>query len=455
MFESLARLCVPVCVIVGIPWLGGCSSVPLLEEATGTTQSDVMMGKVVARIRCEIADSLDDYIEQPDYLWLADWTAKVDLTLQANDNGGIAPGISYTSFFKNAFNFGAGSTSLTSNSIAAVNQFFTFGASANLSEQAVRAEVISFSLSLKELKRWRRRVTLYEATHPDDRICLGRDGSGVTGYLGLKEWIASALYPVGPDSIHDLQAGYHPSPVNTVKPSSAPGAPKGGALAGGGKPITYSEEIDRMKKATDAAQAASTAASASAGRIADVIPQIRRAIDSSFAVLEPDLKRKIQGNLDSLRVYAKEATAVVAVAQGDAKRAKKIYDETLSVPLPGNEIVPVQPTLDAEDAKDHALAQQQYVANLETEANKIVGGLKHIDPPIDSLLHSVQFVLSYGVSVSPNWTLLQFKGPSPTGASTGSAAGQRTHVLNIALGPTGNNAEQNRLIQNQSVTGPH
>ncbi len=413
------------------------------------------MSKVVARIRCEIADALDDYIDRPDYRWIADWTAKVDLTLQANDNGGIAPGITYTTFFKNAFNFGAGSTSLTSNSIAAVNQFFTFGAGANLGEQAVRAEVVSFSLSLRELKRWRRRVAAYEVTHPDDRICLGRDGSGVTGYLGLKEWITSVLYPIGPDSIHDLQAGYHPSPVNTVKPSSAPGAPKGGALAGGGKPITHAEELDRMKKASDAAQAASTAASASAGRIAGIIPQIHRAIDSSIAVLEPDLKRQIRSNLESLRVYAKDATAAAAIALGDANQAKKIYDAHLAVPLPGNEMVPVQQTLEAEEAKDNAVAQQQHVASLEAEANKIVGGLKHIDPPIDSLLHSVQFVLTYGVSVSPNWTLLQFKGPSPTGASTGAVAGQRTHVLNIALGPTGNNAEQNRLIQNQSVTGPH
>jgi hypothetical protein len=75
--------------------------------------------------------------------------------------------------------------------------------------------------------------------------------------------------------------------------------------------------------------------------------------------------------------------------------------------------------------------------------------LKRIDPPLDSLLHSVSFVLTYGASATPNWTLLQWKGPSPSGASTFAAAGQRTHVLNIALGP--NAGEQNRLIQNQTV----
>jgi hypothetical protein len=236
---------------LGIPFpivlvfvVAGCSTVPQLEEATGTAHSDILMSKVVTRVRCEVADAFDDLINTPRYRWLADWTAKVDLTLQANDSGGIAPGVTYTHFYRNAFNFGAGSTSLTNNTIAAVNQFFTFGAGANLGEQAVRAEVVSFTLSLKELKRWRRRVAIYEYEHEGERICIGMDGSGVTGNLGLKEWIASALYPVGASDVFDLQAGYHPSPVSTVKPSSAPGAGKVNApFAAGGK-ITYDQAIN-------------------------------------------------------------------------------------------------------------------------------------------------------------------------------------------------------------------
>jgi hypothetical protein len=212
--------------------------------------------------------------------------------------------------------------------------------------------------------------------------------------------------------------------------------------------------ITRLKTARDEAQAANAATSASSGRIADTIPQIHRAIDSSFAVLEPDLKRKIQSNLNSLGAFAVAAKPSADIARKDAEQVKKVYDDNLEPsPSPTDQILE-KTVVEAEAIKDNALEQQSYVTNLEGEVNKIVGGLKHIDPPIDSLLHSVQFVLTYGVSVSPNWTLLQFKGPSPTGASTGAAAGQRTHVLNIALGPVGNQ-EQNRLIQNQSVTGPH
>ncbi|WP_316195176.1 MULTISPECIES: hypothetical protein [unclassified Bradyrhizobium] len=427
--------------------LTGCSTVPQLEEATGTTQSDVLMNKVVTRVRCEVADAFDDLIDTPRYRWLADWTAKVDLTLQANNAGGIAPGVTYTHFYKNAFNYGAGSTSLTSNSISAVNQFFTFGAGANLGEQAVRAEVISFTLSLKELKRWRSRVAKYEQEHPEERVCIGADGGGLTGNLGLQEWIASALAPVGPD-VFALHAGYHPSPVSTVKPSSAPGPGKAGApFAGGGK-MTYAEAIDRLKAASAAARAAADASAAAAKRIAAYPAQINRAVYASWPVLESDIKRQINSNVASLKVYAAEAASGAAIAKQRTDEVQKEYEVVLyATPKPDQ--VPEQQVVPTEDKKNEAVAQQQYVNDLETEANKILAGLKRIDPPLDSLLHSVSFVLTYGASATPNWTLLQWKGPSPSGASTFAAAGQRTHVLNIALGP--NAGEQNRLIQNQTV----
>ena len=63
------------------------------------------------------------------------------------------------------------------------------------------------------------------------------------------------------------------------------------------------------------------------------------------------------------------------------------------------------------------------------------------------MLHSVEFVVAYGGSVSPTWTLLLWKGP---GSLPGlSAQGVRTNSLNIALGPA---AEQTRLITNQLIS---
>ena len=52
--------------------------------------------------------------------------------------------------------------------IAAVNQSFTLGASINYGEQAVRQEVVSFTLSLRELKDWRAEMDRTEATLPPE-----------------------------------------------------------------------------------------------------------------------------------------------------------------------------------------------------------------------------------------------------------------------------------------------
>ena len=85
----------------------------------------------------------------------------------------------------------------------------------------------------------------------------------------------------------------------------------------------------------------------------------------------------------------------------------------------------------------------------EQKAKRIADGVVSFkpNPPIDGLLHSVEFIVTYGGSVSPTWTLLLWKGP---GTLPGlSAQGVRTNSLNIALGPT---SEQTRLITNQLIS---
>jgi len=88
---------------------------------------------------------------------------------------------------------------------------------------------------------------------------------------------------------------------------------------------------------------------------------------------------------------------------------------------------------------------------VSTYANDIPN---QVDPPIDSVLHSLQFVVSLGAGVSPSWTLLQWKGPAQTG-NLASISGVRTHNLQLAIGPRSGAAaissDATRLIQNQTV----
>jgi hypothetical protein len=87
------------------------------------------------------------------------------------------------------------------------------------------------------------------------------------------------------------------------------------------------------------------------------------------------------------------------------------------------------------------------VENLTVLAKQLAAFITTFTPvkPIDSVTHTVQFVVTYGVGIQPNWTLIQVAGPL---AQLANAQGVRTHNLVIALGPE----EENKAnITNQAI----
>ena len=81
----------PVCVCV----TPGCMSTPDLSTVTGAEHSEIMIKDVVQRVKCELSEAFDKKVEQREFLWLAGWTAHADLTLQINENSGVAPNGSF------------------------------------------------------------------------------------------------------------------------------------------------------------------------------------------------------------------------------------------------------------------------------------------------------------------------------------------------------------------------
>jgi hypothetical protein len=204
-------------MLLALGCLTACSTVPRLDEVTGSHESNIHIRDIVRRVKCEIADAFIEKVNDPRFLWLMEWTAKVDLTLQVNNQAGITPSVGYTKFFNNAFNFEAGSTSLTNKTIQAVSQSLTFGLAGNLGEQAVRTEVVSFSLAVREIKEQSTKSSAGSYLI-NTALCGSGDLPELRGSLGLREWVDSALYPV---EITDLQAGNHPSP-GVAKPTPPP-----------------------------------------------------------------------------------------------------------------------------------------------------------------------------------------------------------------------------------------
>jgi hypothetical protein len=459
-----------------------CAVVPTLEEATGSPNraaSKILIADVVQRVKCEIADSFDAKLKDNRFLWLEDWTLKADLTLLANTQAGIAPSGSYTKFQKNAFNLDAGSTSLTSNTLSAVQQSFTVAVGANLGEQATRTEVVSFSLALSELHEWREHIKQLEndPNFPvERRICAKSGDLGLEGDLGLNEWVESAFYPV---EQKELLAGYHPAP-GTAKAPSAPGAtapPK--QVGGAGAPpavagLTDAQKAELRKQIVDgytAVKASILAAEQSLNDIDSVNTGVMKSLSDMkrkqlmyAAVSTRQIKMAINtavGQLQDLATLTQQDVTDASMIPGKLstikKEAQQKFDD-LKSKEPAYQSDADTIAQDKNDADsysksaktvaDHAQAVQKIVATIAVNP----------DPPIDSVLHSVQFVLAYGASVTPSWNLIQWKGPGLSGPAI-SGQGQRTHILQIALGPRAasdkTGAEQARLIQNATVLLSH
>jgi hypothetical protein len=92
-----------------------------------------------------------------------------------------------------------------------------------------------------------------------------------------------------------------------------------------------------------------------------------------------------------------------------------------------------------EDSLKHATAPEQIKKlNTALQTAKALEdsllGLQ-LDPPLDAIGGQVQFIIVLNASISPSWTLLHFKGPTPGSGSGASASATLTHTLNIAMGP--------------------
>ena len=68
---------------------GGCVTIPSLEG------NRIAISDVVERVKCDLADALPDPYKYP---WMANWVAKVDLTLIVNEQAGLTPTVSLVKF---------------------------------------------------------------------------------------------------------------------------------------------------------------------------------------------------------------------------------------------------------------------------------------------------------------------------------------------------------------------
>jgi hypothetical protein len=301
---------------------------------------------------------------------MSNWTAKVDLTLITNTRSTITP----TSVFNN-----------TARDI-------TLGIGAGLDTTAERTEVLSFSLSLAEMRQYKKRAE-----------CNLPNGRGVYGNLGLHEWVESALDPV---EAGKLSIGRHPR------------------LGGRAPPAPAVTPLIERKLALDPLAELKQAKSA-------VAHYAKYAEDKLVRAREDGAKGKIQATYDDAGyIYGAEIKA-----RPERQKVKTLAQGLLkSEPNLKNEI---------QDLQVEAAELGGKIDTAKSEVDAIIKELPH-DPPIDSLSHSVKFVVAVSGNLSPNWILVNFRGPASSGSLL-SGSRTTTHTLNIVMGSPD---EQNRQLTN-------
>lgn len=375
-----------------------CTVVPPLAE------DDIGVAEIVQRVKCEIWEAAPvpsgKYPTGP-YQWMRDWTAKVDLTLTTNDMGSVTPAASFV-------------TPMTPQTLAGIGSFsrmFTFGVGGGVSTSASRTETLSFSLSFAELRnKWYRGE------------CAPAEGLGLLGNLGLKEWMQAALAPAsGP--YPELTLGYHSSTSSAKAATPSAAGPKTAEFLA--DPIA--RKIAEIKATLDAAQAYADEAK-TYGQQAQTLSAKLKSEDLTKPPAQ--FASETQKAVD----LVSQSQDAIDQANNGISNANKQLAELQK--LPGASTDPRVPQ-EAANVKATVGTIQNELEPIATVLKSAIANLPP-NPPIDSISHQVQFIVTLSANAAPNWTLVHFHGPE-TGSSLFSASRGFTHTLNIAMGSPSNN----------------
>jgi len=372
--------------------LSSCASIPPLQD------NAITISEIVQRVKCEIADAVPpprgSYPTGP-YQWLRDWTAKVDLTLETDDTGGVAPGVSLINPMR----------SVTIPNSGTFSQMFSLGLGGGVNTTASRIETLSFTLSFAELRN-----PQYLG------FCAPARGLGLLGNLGLREWMEAALAPASGDA-PQLRIGYHETPSSGAK-AATPKKPAVGAKTEEFDPIQ--NKIDELTATlalvtsyADEAQSYS----GSAQKLAKILKQ------DDLTKSPQQFYREVQGTAD----YTAMAQDAIDQANKQIKAVNALTEDLKK----NADDARVPPAL--KKAQDDLKSAKAKMTAATATATSALAALP-TNGPIDSIAHQVSFVVTWSGNATPSWTLVRFKGPGTSNNGLLSASRAFTHTLNISMG---------------------
>jgi hypothetical protein len=188
--------------------------------------------------------------------------------------------------------------------------------------------------------------------------------------------------------------------------------------------------------------------------------------DSYFTDLSQDLaseigKAKTEGAVETvtsvLENYHKKIVSDITLAIGtnENRLRKVIADSQVFLGILAQQITrdlaPVLPMAqlqcdcypDQPHNSDEGAKVLKCLNNIQSLAKLLTPAKPVMNPPIDAISHQVNFVVMWSGSVNSTWTLVHFKGPSPTSGNFTSVSESNTHNLTIVMGAPGSAAAAN------------
>jgi hypothetical protein len=415
--------------------LAACNTLPPLEQTRAASPD-----QVAVRVQCELAKALEPHLTNgrrqnaTDHTWLQKWTAEVDLTLVVADTTGVAPTVLINNPIKPAVLPGIGSFA----------QAFTFGVNAGLNSTATRTEQLSFTIDLKNLPE-----------HARSLPCSKEENRDLDANLGMSEWLDDVFKVI--DSKHVNSGAAKPKPLRPATiPRPATAAPS--TLA-----VSETSPAGRLESAINSAYPKD--------HNKDPLPVCDLTLPNGNPIPVPGgTALKPDAAMDVFRCFTLKFNAPDDISFPRERPKEWRQDAEKWLRLTKNIIATVRQlhesqltkeqakrenyenfTIDKDDVvadslflpKDSKLSTiATYYRALMATAITIEAALRpKALPPVQAIVHQVNFVLVANTSVSPNWSLVRVKGPNNS-ASTNlvSASRSRTHGLVITIGDPGSDA---------------
>jgi hypothetical protein len=159
--------------------LCGCGlNTPSLDpEYKDKYQAVTFTAAIANHVHCELRQAVKEIYSTGATPWLADWAAKVALTVTVDEKSSLNPGVALTSLYPGAVTNFANKTSATT------PQSFNLGFGGLFAADATRVESVTFYIIFKDL--------LAEPT--DAKACSRDDPAAIAGDLHIFEGLNSGL----------------------------------------------------------------------------------------------------------------------------------------------------------------------------------------------------------------------------------------------------------------------